>query len=169
MKELLIILLVGGFGGLAGAWLKIPGGTLVGAMFAVILFKALGHGDYNVPKIYIFLVQVMVGVMVGAGYTPELGGMVLQIIKPVFLSTLVLVAAGLAMGLLFSRILPMDPVTGYLATSPGAMSSLVAMAAESKAQPTIVAAFHFFRLIFILLTAPLLLKLVQILATRNGG
>jgi hypothetical protein len=134
----------------------------------VIIFKAFGHGDYTTPRMYIYIVQVLVGVMVGVGYSPEMAGVLGRLIVPVLTSTLVLVGAGLIMGLAVARMLALDPVTGYLATSPGAMSSLIALAAEVKAQPAVVAAFHFFRLVFILLTAPLLLKLVQLLS-RGGG
>ena len=119
MKALAILLMVGSLGGLIGYILKIPAGTLVGAMAAVILFKVLGHADYAVPRMYVFVVQVLVGVMVGVGYTPQVGGMVLKLIWPILLSTLGIVAAGLALGLIFSRALCFDPVTGYLATSPG--------------------------------------------------
>jgi len=137
-------------------------------MLAVIVFKALGHGAYGLPKAYVFAVQVLVGVMIGAGYTPQVGAMVMEMIWPIVLSTLGIVAAGLALGLIFSRALCFDPVTGYLATSPGGLSALIPLAAEADALPTVVAAFHFFRLVFILLTAPLALRLIQAVAARCG-
>jgi len=168
MQALAVLILVGAIGGLVGVSLRLPAGILVGAMTAVILFKAFGATDYTVPRAYIYVVQVLVGVMIGVGYTPEVAGMILQLIRPVLISTLVLVGAGLAVGLVFSRTLCIDPVTGYLATSPGGLSALIPLAAEANGLPTVVAAFHFFRLVFILLTAPLVLKLIQAWATRCG-
>lgn len=168
MKAILILSMVGCLGGLIGGASRIPGGVLVGAMIAVIFYKAFGKTDYTVPRLYMFLVQVMVGIMVGAGYSHKTGEMIHQLIWPVLASTLVLVGAGLVMGIVFSRILPFDPITGYLATSPGAMSSLIPLATEAEALPSVVAAFHFFRLVFILVTAPLILKLFHFFASRGG-
>ncbi len=55
----------------------------------------------------------------------------------------------------------MDGTTAYLSTSPGAMSALISLAVESAGHPTVVMAFHFFRVVFIILTAPLIFQLLR--------
>ena len=163
MKLLLIFLAAGSLGGLAGGAIKVPGGTLIGAMVAVIAVKAWGAYEFEAPPIYMFAVQVLVGVMVGVKYTPEMAALALKLFKPVLASTIVLVGSGVILSIIFSKFLALDPATSYLATSPGAMTSLVPLAAEAEADAALVAAFHFFRLVFIIITAPLILKLVHVI------
>lgn len=88
--------------------------------------------------------------------------MLLKIIVPIILSTLMLVVAGLVMSLLLARVGVLDAPTAYLGTSPGAMSALITLAADSEANPAVVAAFHFVRVVFILVTAPLIFYLMKL-------
>jgi uncharacterized membrane protein AbrB (regulator of aidB expression) len=44
----------------------------------------------------------------------------------------------------------------------GAMSALITLAAGSEANPAVVAAFHFFRVVFILLTTPAMFYLMRV-------
>jgi hypothetical protein len=52
----------------------------------------------------------------------------------------------------------LDPGTAYLGTSPGAMSALIVLAIDNPAKEALVVCFHFFRVVFIILTAPIILK-----------
>ena len=74
---LLAYLGLGLLGGLLGAKLKIPAGVLIGAMLAVICFKIVMKVHLEVPKGLIFVLQVVVGIGVGAAFQPEL----LQVMK----------------------------------------------------------------------------------------
>ena len=157
-----VYLVVGVLGGYIGSRLKLPGGVMVGAMVAVILFKVLANTKWgDVPGGYTFMVQILIGVMVGAGYNKEVAGLFSSLALPVVISTLVLVGAGLLMSVILMKFGVMDGTTAYLSTSPGAMSALISLAGESAAHPTVVMAFHFFRVVFIILTAPLIFQLLR--------
>ena len=84
-------LVVGFIGGFIGFRLKITGCTLVGAMFAVILLNFLIGRNFKIPANYTFITQVLIGVMVGASFSKEVGRTILPILLPVLFSTLVLV------------------------------------------------------------------------------
>jgi uncharacterized membrane protein AbrB (regulator of aidB expression) len=75
-------------------------------------------------------------------------------IIPVIVSTLVLVGTGLLLALIFKKLGMLDMVTGYIGTSPGAMSAMIPLAVETEINPVLVVCFHFFRVVFVLLTAP---------------
>lgn len=162
ITAVLVYMALGTLGGLLGSRLKITGGTILGAMLVVITYKVLADKPWSVPKGYTLFVQILIGVMVGASYTPEIGRMLLKIIVPIILSTLMLVVAGLVMSLLLARVGVLDAPTAYLGTSPGAMSALITLAADSEANPAVVAAFHFVRVVFILVTAPLIFYLMKL-------
>jgi membrane AbrB-like protein len=162
MISLGIYLALGLVGGLLGSRLKITGGTILGAMLAVIIYKVWADKPGPVPREYTLVVQILIGVMAGSTYTPEIGRMLLKIAIPIMVSTLVLVVAGLLTSLLLARMGVLNAATAYLGTSPGAMSALISLAADSEANPAVVAAFHFVRVVFILVTAPLIFYLMRV-------
>ena len=138
--------------------LKIPAGALIGALVAVIVFKLLARVDWEVPKGFTFALQVFLGIMVGASFQPAMLRVMGRVFVPVIASTLFLVGTGLMLSLVFNRFGLMDMGTAYLGTSPGAMSALVVVALESGKDATVITCFHFFRVVFIILTMPLIYK-----------
>ncbi len=149
---------VGTIGGLIGAKLKLPGGTLIGAMLSVIICKLFLESRWVMPESAGFIIQVLVGVMVASTFDPAMLKTIKLIALPVILSSLMLVCAGGLIALLISRLNLLDSATAYIATSPGAMTALVPLSMESSGNPLVVTCFHFFRLLFIVLTAPWVLK-----------
>lgn len=169
ISGLLIYLVVGTVGGLLGSRLKITGGTLIGAMLAVILFKMLVQKDLDIPKSYTVFIQILVGIMVGITYSPDMNKLFTKIALPVIISTLILVAAGLGICIALIKTGLLDASTSYLSTSPGAMIAMISLAAESKANSPVVLAFHFFRIAFIILTAPMVFHFIHYLFGRPPG
>jgi membrane AbrB-like protein len=84
-----------------------------------------------------------------------------KIAIPVIISCVVLVGTGVILAVVFTRLGLLDIGTAYLGTSPGAMSALIVLALESEAQPMLVVCFHFIRVVFVILTAPLIFRLVS--------
>ena len=158
---LLAYLGLGLLGGLLGAKLKIPAGALIGAMLTIICFKMFMKVHWEIPKSFSFVLQVFLGIMVGASFQPELVQVMKKIAIPVMISCVVLVGTGVILAIVFTRLGLVDIGTAYLGTSPGAMSALIVLALESEAQPMLVVCFHFIRVVFVILTAPLIFKLVS--------
>jgi membrane AbrB-like protein len=155
---LLAYLCLGLLGGLLGAKLKIPAGILIGAMLTIIFFKMFMKVHWEIPKSFTFILQVSLGIIVGASFQPELMQVMKKIAIPVIISCVVLVGTGVLLAVIFTRLGLLDIGTAYLGTSPGAMSALIVLALESQAQPMLVVCFHFFRVVFVILTAPLIFK-----------
>ena len=149
---------IGTIGGLLGARIKIPGGVLTGAMISVIVCKLFMQTQWEMSKGINFITQVLVGVMVASTFHPDMLKTLKSIAIPVVLSSVMLVLAGCLLAIIIYRLDLLDPATAYIATSPGAMTSLIPLSVEGGANPVIVTCFHFFRLLFILLTAPWILK-----------
>lgn len=159
----LVYFVLGSLGGLLGARLKLPAGSLVGAMLTVIIFKLLMKSNWLIPKEVSFIFQVALGVMVGAAFQPEMLPYLKRLIFPVITSTVTLVGVGVILSIIFTRLNILDAPTAYLGTSPGAMSGIIVLAFEGNANAPIVVSFHFFRVVFVLLTAPIILKFVAYL------
>ena len=158
---LLTYLALGLIGGFVGSKLKIPAGTLIGAMLTIISFKLLVQVPWEIPKSFSFVLQVFIGIMVGATFQPELLQVMKKIALPVIISCVVLVGTGIVMAVIFTKLGLLDMGTGYLGTSPGAMSVLIALSLESNSEPTLIVCFHFFRVVFVILTAPLIFRWIS--------
>jgi membrane AbrB-like protein len=153
-----IFLAVGTVGGYLGMKLKIPAGALIGSLLAMICFKLISRVDWNVPKTFTFVLQVFLGIMVGASFQPGMLKVMGRVFFPVITSTLLLVGTGLLLSMVFTRMGLLDMGTAYLATSPGAMSALLVVALDSGKDAAVITCFHFFRVVFIILTMPLIYK-----------
>ncbi len=151
-------IVIGFIGGFIGEKLKIPAAPLVGAMVAVICFKIFTRVDWVLPRSFTFSLQVLLGVMVGASFQPAMMQAMHKIFIPVVTSSVFLVGTGLILSLIFTKLGILDISTAYLGTSPGAMSALVVLALDNDTNPTLVTCFHFFRVVFVILTTPLIFK-----------
>jgi uncharacterized protein len=156
--SVVVFLLVGSLGGFVGLRLKIPAGILIGAMLAIIAFKSISRVNWEIPRNFPFILQVLLGITVGATFHLEMLKTMESVIIPVIVSTLLLVGTGVILAILFTRLGLLDMGTAYLGTSPGAMSALIVLALDSGENPTVVTCFHFFRVVFIILTMPIIFK-----------
>jgi uncharacterized protein len=156
--DLLCYLVFGIVGGYFGAKLKIPAGALIGALLCVVLAKFFLRADWELPKTYDFFLQVAIGVMVAATFHHSMLPMLGKIILPVFASTFFLIATGVVLSMVFTRLGLGEIGTNFLGTSPGAMSVLVVLAVDNNANTAAVTCFHFVRIVAVVLTAPVLLK-----------
>ncbi len=156
--NLLVYLAVGAVGGFIGAKTKLPCGVLLGAVVAVMITKIITGQSWEVPKAFDFGSQVILGVLIALTYKPGMFQGMSGMLAAIVGSTLVLSIAGIIMALLLRRWGMMDLPTGYIATNPGGMSALVPLAIDLDVNAALIAQFHFFRIIFITLTAPFIFK-----------
>jgi membrane AbrB-like protein len=105
---------LGLLGGLLGAKLKIPAGALIGAMLTIIFFKMFMKVHWDIPRSFTFVLQVFLGIMVGASFQPELVQVIKKIAIPVIISCVVLVGTGVILAVVFTRLGLVDIGTAYL-------------------------------------------------------
>ena len=164
--NLAIYLAVGTAGGLLGLYSRIPAGTMLGAVLAVVLFKLFYNASWATPKMYGFICQVALGVLIALTYSPGMFKKLGSLALPMVLSTLVLILCGMGIALLLAKFWPLDLPTSYIATSPGGMSALVPMSLDMEVNPLVIASFHFFRIFMVVLTAPAIFKIILIIQEK---
>jgi len=150
LGNLALYLGVGLLGGAVGLQLKFPGSVIIGSTLAVLMVKILLKSPWSPHQHINVGIQIMLGIFIGTRYSPELGRMLLKVIFPVIFSIILV------------KLHILDIPTAYLSTSPGAFSALVTLSLDSNADPSIVAAFHFFRVVFIFITAPIIFNVMQL-------
>lgn len=158
MVRTLLMLLSASAVGYVFVRLHVPGGTIVGAMVgAAGCSLILGGTSITLPRPLVSGAYVVIGTIIGAGITRDALRDLRAVAAPAVLSAVAIIAAGLTIALLL-RALGIAPDAVVLATSPGALSAMTALAAEQDGG-LVVPMFHTVRVVLVLLSMPLLLRL----------
>ena len=143
--------------GLALHRLRVPGGALLGSLIGTAVMTGLVGNGLRLPATAAFLILASVGTLVGTELDRERVRALRGYIHPAVLSGLVLGGNGLGSAVLLMRA-GIAPESVFLATSPGGLSVLVAVATEQGRGEAGVTVFHTVRLLLILALMPFLLR-----------
>lgn len=158
MTRMLMMLLTATAVGHLFVRLQVPGGTIVGAMVGAAGYSLLvGGAQVTLPRPVVSGAYVVIGTIIGAGITRDALRDLREVAMPAVLSAVAIIAAGLVIALLL-RTLGIAPDAVVLATSPGALSAMTALAAE-QGSGVAVPLFHTVRVVLVLSSMPLLLRL----------
>lgn len=131
-------LVVGTVGGVLAHLLGIPAGGLLGSLAAVAGYNVLSDGRAEVPGWLRSPSRVLVGATIGSLATPALLRSLGASVGWAVVCTTAVVAAGLALGLLLERTARIDRRTALLASCPGGISEMIALAEETGADVEVV-------------------------------
>jgi membrane AbrB-like protein len=150
---------VGLFG---GRLLRLPVAALLGPLIAAAVVDLTGLGSgAEVPDLVESAAFLVIGVQVGLNFTRvslRTIGRALPLALAVILG-LILASAGL--GALLAATTGASALDGYLATTPGGLYAVLATATGSGADATFVLAVQVLRLFVMLLTAPLVARVLR--------
>ena len=156
-------LAVAAVAGLVGGRLRIPAGALLVPMVTATLLQDVAGMTIALPPLVLALCYAIVGWTIGQRFTREILKAAVGAMPRVILSILALIAAcGLfAAGLVaFAGV---DPLTAYLATSPGGADSVAIIGASSKVDMPFIMALQVARFVLVLVVGP---SLARFIATR---
>lgn len=156
---------------LVGTWvarvLRVPAPSLLGPM--VLAAALTAAGIEVVPSVPVLLTSAafaVVGAEVGLRFTPETLRTLRRILPAgLFLIVSLIVLCG-GLGVLLSVMTGLTPLDGYLATTPGGIFVVLAVAAGADANSTVVVAVQVLRMLVMLLAGP---ALARLLSGRDGG
>ncbi len=139
-------------------WLNVPGGLIIGGMVgAAVVTLAGGVEDLSLPRPLVTGAYVVLGAQIGTSITREFIGDLGRVAIGAVLSAAMFIALGLAVAWLLG-VLGIAPEGSILATSPGALTVMSAAAEQQGTGPQ-VAVFHLVRLVLVILSLPLLIRL----------
>jgi uncharacterized protein len=152
----LITLAAAGAGAAAGSRSRLPGGALLGPMaIAAVLTLAVPGGEFDVPPLLRETGFALIGLQVGLRFTPatirELGRM----LAPVLIGVLGVMAACALLALALDVTTSVSLRDAYLATTPGGVYAVVAVAVGSDANAAFILAAQGLRLVVMIALAPL--------------
>ena len=146
--------------GLVAQRLNLPGGLILGAMVGSAAVTMLTGVTIDIPQPVRDGAFIILGASVGVTLTRQALVQLAPVLLPALLSGALLILAGLGVVSLL-RMTGMSVPGDVLATSPGALSVMSALAIEEETGAAHVALFHLVRVVMVILTLPLLLPLLR--------
>lgn len=150
---------------LVGAWLgqrfRIPAGALLVPALIGATFHSSGTLTLQVPEWLLALAYALIGWSVGLRFTRPIFQLALRTLPQMLLSILGLMLLCAGMAWMLTRVLKVDLLTAYLATSPGGLDTVAIIAAGSKVDMAFVMAMQTLRLFTILFTGPAIARFIS--------
>jgi membrane AbrB-like protein len=144
-----------------GHRLRIPAGALLVPFVAGAALNVAGWLDPELPPWLLALSYALVGWTVGLRFTRDVLVYAAKALPRVLAAILGLIGACGLMAVALNRLAGIDPLTAYLATSPGGADSAAIIAASSgKADTLFVMTLQMIRAITVLFVGPPLAKLI---------
>jgi len=167
MVRLLITLLVGSAGGLAGHKLRIPGGAFFGSMLAVGIYNSLGFEAFMPLQMRVGA-QILVGCLLGLSLSRDAFKELKTVIRPALIIIMSLLIGGLTAGFIVYKFCNLDIYTAFLSSSAGGMPELSLLAISLGGDGPKVAVMHLARLFTVVSTMPLILHVVRKLLKKDN-
>ncbi len=144
---------IGVVGGAIFAYFRLPLGWMIGAMCANTAASMMGW-DVKVPRQLRGLMIVVLGVLLGASFTPDLPGRVATW-WPTLLALFAYVGIGTALLFVyFTRFCGYDTATAYFASAPGGLNEMVTFGGAMGGDERMIALTHACRVMLVVLAIP---------------
>ncbi len=145
-----------------GAWLavrlRIPGGALLLPMALGMALKLAGLVTIALPPWLLALSYALVGWAIGMRFTPGVVAHAAHVFPRVLGMILTLIVVCACVGGLLVVFAGIDPLTAYLATSPGGADSVAIISVATKVDVPFVMAMQVARFLTVLVVGPLLAR-----------
>jgi membrane AbrB-like protein len=152
----MLILVAGICGALFLSAIRIPAGALLGAILASGMYSLAGGQKGSGIDIYRRIGLQMAGTFIGASISLDMVTSLGKSFIPVLLITIALIGLGVTIGWALFKFTNIDLATAVLSSSPGGFPAMVGLAQEIKADSIVVFTLHYWRIITITATVPLL-------------
>jgi uncharacterized protein len=155
----LVTVALAAVGVVVGRWIRLPSATLLGPMIlsGAVALAAIG-GGFAVPPVLRETAFAVIGLRIGLRFTVATVRTVGRLVVPVTVCILGLLVAcfGLAVGLELTT--PASLLDAYLATTPGGLYAVLAVAFGAGANTTFIIAVQGLRVLVMVLLAPVMVR-----------
>ena len=152
-------------GAVLATLLNIPAGALLLPLAAGMILQGLGWLTIELPPWLLAVSYALIGWSIGLRFTRPILMYAVRTLPQMLVSILSLIAiCGVIAAILVAA--GIDPLTAYLATSPGGADSIAIIAASSNVDLQFVMAMQTARLVVVLLTSP---SIARFITWQVGG
>ncbi len=151
---------------LIGRAFRLPAGPLLVALAASAAAQNLAIMTIELPPWFLAPAYTAVGWTIGARFNRPILVHAAKVLPALALSLLCLIAACGAIAAALARFAHVDPLTAYLATSPGGADSVAIIAASTKVDMPFIMSMQMARFLIVLAIGPAIARFV---ASRVRG
>ena len=144
---------IGALGGAVFAYFGLPLAWVLGAMVATTVASLYGL-NLTVSPWFRAVMFVILGVMVGASFTPQVVGSALHWWPTLAGLAVYIVMVMALLYFYYTRYLKLDPVTAYFSASPGGLTEMVLTGAALGGDDRTIALMHACRILLVVLIIP---------------
>jgi uncharacterized protein len=145
-------------GVVAGARMRVPGGALLGPMVLSIMVTLWLAGRVSVPPVLREVAFAVIGLRIGLRFTLQTLRMVGRLLVPVAVSILWLLVACFLLAVGLDATTPASLLDAYLATTPGGIYAVLAVAFGAGANTAFIVAVQGLRVVVMALLAPVMVR-----------
>jgi membrane AbrB-like protein len=167
LTGVLFVALCAGIGIPLARLVRLPAGGLLGPMIVAAVFALSGSSltvGANEPVVLVAF--ALIGLEVGLRFTPASLRQAGALLPAAVAMILVLLAACAALGIALASLAGVSRLDGYLATTPGGLSAVLALSVGSRTNTTFILSVQLIRTFVMLLAAP---QLARWIARRWGS
>jgi membrane AbrB-like protein len=151
-----VLVLLAFSGWAAGLWLRfIPAGTFLVPTLLYFGLSLHGIAPGTWPWPVLAAAYLIMGSQIGGRFHPSTVAMIRGVILPVIGTTVLLLAASVALAWIVEREMGISFASAYLAATPGGLDSV---ATELRIDTTIVVTMHLVRILCVLIAGPWLVR-----------
>jgi membrane AbrB-like protein len=158
-------LVLAGPGALAAHFMRIPAGPLLLPLVVGAILQDTKLMVIDLPPWLLAISYAAIGWSIGLRFTRPILVYAARSFPRILLSIIVLIAICALFSVVLARAAHVDPMTAYLAMSPGGADSVAIIAASSKVDVSFVMALQTARFVVVLLIGP---SLARFIAERAG-
>jgi uncharacterized protein len=146
-------------GAVGGRAIRLPAATLLGPMIlsGAVTLAAIG-GGFVVPPVLRETAFAIIGLRIGLRFTVATVRMVGRLLVPVTLCILGLLVACFGLAVALDLTTPASLLDAYLATTPGGLYAVLAVAFGAGANTTFIIAVQGLRVLVMVLLAPVMVR-----------
>lgn len=153
-------------GSLLARRLAVPAGPMLLPLLVGIVLQALGGLVIELPPALLAISYAVIGWSIGLRFNRAILRHALRALPQVLAAILVLIGVGVLIAVGLTLLSGFDPLTAYLATSPGGADSVAVIAATSAVDAGFVMAMQLARFLMVLAIGPSVSKFI---ATRKSA
>jgi uncharacterized protein len=156
-RDWLLVAVIGPVAFVAARGLRLPAAPLLGPMIVASALTLAGV-EFAVPPVLRELSFALIGLQVGLRFTPETLRLLGRLLLPVLVALAGLLIGCFALAVLLHLTAPISLRDAYLATTPGGLYAVLAVAFGAGANTTFILAVQGLRLLVMVLLAPLAVR-----------
>lgn len=160
--ELALLYGLGIIGSFLGRKARLPAAPVLGTLIFLTILRLSGLPLPDLPEGSVLIIQIALGLMVGARFNEETSQPLKGITKPAFIVSFWALSLAFVSGFIITSLTGLDLNTAILSSSVGGLPEMTVLAVATDADPVVVIFFHITRLIITLLLFPPALKLLKI-------